>query len=155
MGQLVKFPARKPGEEERAAGEAPGKKLTILVAEDHGSLRDIVSLHLRHHGYHIRTANDGKAALDILAVEKVHLVLLDLMLPQVDGFEVLRRLQEEKEDTSPYVIVISARTTEEDVKRVLKLGGNEYLTKPFHLSPLLERIQAVEARLLSSQLPKD
>jgi DNA-binding response OmpR family regulator len=152
MGQVVKFPVRI---EEEEKVEIPSKKLTILVAEDHGSLRDIVSLYLRRHGYHIRTAQDGKAALNILATEKVHLLLLDLMLPRVDGFEVLQYLQEEKENNLPYVIVVSARTTEEDKRKVLELGGNEYLPKPFHLSPLLERIQAVENRLLSPHPPKD
>ena len=157
MGQVIPFPQRgKRGETsaapKRRLGQASAqkkseKKLTILIVEDHGSLRDIVSIYLMRQGYHIRTAGNGQAALDILATEKIHLMLLDLMLPSVDGFEVLRQLQEQEHHTVPYVIVVTALTAENEKKKVLELGGDEYLPKPFHLPHLLERIQAAESQL--------
>jgi DNA-binding response OmpR family regulator len=146
MGQVIKFPVR--GERAaRLTGALPPRKLTILLAEDHNSLRDIVSVYLMRQGYHVRTAGSGKTALEILAAEEIDLLLLDLMLPGLDGFEVLRRLREERGEDGPYVVVVSALTTEEDRKKVQELGGDDYLPKPFHLPHLLERIMAIEKRL--------
>jgi two-component system OmpR family response regulator len=152
MGQVIKFPI-KGRKAAKTAAAPPPKKLTILLAEDHSSLRDIVSVYLMRQGYHIRTAGTGTAALEILAAEEVHLLLLDLMLPGIDGFEVLRRLRQERPSGFPYVVVVSALTTEEDKKKVRELGGDDYLPKPFHLPHLLERIVAVESRLRQGELP--
>ena len=145
MGQVIKFPSR----EERAARTADRtpRKLTILLAEDHSSLRDIVSVYLMRQGYHVRTAGSGLSALEVLEAEEVDLLLLDLMLPGVDGFEVLRRLREKSANASPYVVVVSALTTEPDRKKAEELGCNDYIPKPFHLPHLLERIVAIEKRL--------
>jgi DNA-binding response OmpR family regulator len=146
MGQVIKFPSR----EERAARttmEQTPRKLTILLAEDHSSLRDIVSVYLMRQGYHVRTAGSGRSALEVLEAEEIDLLLLDLMLPGIDGFEVLRRLREKQDKASPYVVVVSALTTEPDRKKVEELGCDDYLPKPFHLPHLLERIVAIEKRL--------
>lgn len=146
MGRVIQFPIR--GERTaRAAGTPQARKLTILLAEDHSSLRDIVSVYLMRQGYHVRTAGSGQSALQILAAEDIDLLLLDLMLPGIDGFEVLRQIREKKGAASPYVVVVSALTTEEDRRKVQELGGNDYLPKPFHLPHLLERIVAVEQQL--------
>lgn len=96
------------------------------------------------HGYHLRTASNGEGALEILSKEEIHLVLLDLMLPRVDGFEVLRQIHKSQHDKTPYIIVVSAGASEKDRKKVLELGANEYMPKPFHLMRLPERIQIVE-----------
>jgi CheY-like chemotaxis protein len=145
-GQLIKFPAR--GRlKERVPGGLQGKKLTILVVEDHGSLLEVLGLYFMRSGYHVRTAGDGEAALDILAKEDVHLLVLDLMLPRLDGFGLLKRLRESHPDRLPYIIVISAPGADGDRKKVLDLGADEYVPKPFHLSYLLEKIQAVERQL--------
>jgi DNA-binding response OmpR family regulator len=146
MAQVIKFPTR----EERAARTAtarPARKLTILLAEDHSSLRDIMSVYLMRQGYHVRTAGSGKSALEVLEAEEVDLLLLDLMLPGIDGFEVLRRLREKRGSEMPYVVVVSALTTEPDRKKAEELGCDDYLPKPFHLPHLLERVVAVEKRL--------
>ena len=132
--QAVSLPAEKPSV----------CKLVLLVVEDHGSLCDMVSLFMMRHGYHVRTANNGETALEILCREEIHLVLLDLMLPKLDGFEVLRQLHKAPRDRFPYVIVVSAGASAADRKKVLDLGANEYMPKPFHLNRLLERVQAVE-----------
>jgi CheY-like chemotaxis protein/HD-like signal output (HDOD) protein len=145
-GQVIPFPGRA---ETAAPNErAAGKKLTILVVEDHGSLCDMLSLYFMRYGYHVRTANNGDTALQLLAKEEIHLVLLDLMLPRVDGFTVLKQLREWAQERKPYIIVVSAGASEKDRNKVLELGANEYMPKPFHLIRLLERVQAVENYLL-------
>jgi DNA-binding response OmpR family regulator len=118
------------------------------VVEDHGSLCDMLSLYFMRYGYHVRTANNGDTALQLLAKEEIHLVLLDLMLPRVDGFAVLKQLREWAQERKPYIIVVSAGASEKDRNKVLELGANEYMPKPFHLIRLLERVQAVENYLL-------
>jgi two-component system, OmpR family, response regulator MprA len=110
----------------------------------------MLSLYFMRYGYHVRTASDGVSALDLLASEEIHLVLLDLMLPRMDGFTVLRQIRERASDKPPYVIVVSARASSKDRNLVLELGANEYVPKPFHLMRLLERIQSVEKYLLKS-----
>jgi|SRR5918994_728249 DNA-binding response OmpR family regulator len=148
-GSVIPFPSRKESGEER--GDKPAsKKLTILVVEDHSSLCDLLSLYLMRHGYHMRMANNGETALELLDKEEIHLVLLDLMLPRLDGFSVLRKIRESHRDRAPYIIVVSAGASERDRNRVLELGANEYMPKPFHLMRLLERIQMVENTCFSA-----
>ena len=147
-GRVIPFPKR-----QRAAGQnhgkSPDKKLTILVVEDHGSLCDMLSLYFMRYGYHVRTANDGESALEIMNREEIHLVLLDLMLPRMDGFAVLRQIRERTGGKPPYIIVVSAGASTKDRHLVLDLGANEFMPKPFHLMRLLERIQNVEKYLLN------
>jgi len=142
---VISFPSRREDEARNDATPSSGK-LAILVVEDHRSLCDLLSLYLMRHGYHVRTASNGENALKILAKEEIHLVL-DLMLPRVDGFEILSQIQKTQHDKTPYVIVVSAEASEKDRKKVLELGANEYMPKPFHLVRLLERIQVVEKYL--------
>jgi CheY-like chemotaxis protein len=145
-GRVIRFPPR--NESEVGMQKQPStKKLTILVVEDHGALREMLSLYLIRYGYQVRTADDGETALQILSDEEIHLVLLDLMLPRLDGFAVLKELRE-KRKAAPYIIVVSAGASERDRNKVLELGANEYMPKPFHLTRLLERIQTVETYLL-------
>ena len=140
MPEVTAFPQRE--NREGIPGRTPTKKPTILIVEDQGSLRVIVSKYLMRHGYHIRTACDGQVTIDILATEKIHILLLDMMLPTVDGFEVLRQLQEQERECPPYIIATTALS--EETQRIFQLGGDEYLSKPFHLPHLLERVQATE-----------
>ena len=147
-GRVIPFPSRST-HTANSSEKSRDKKLTILVVEDHGSLCDMLSLYFMRYGYHVRTANDGHSALQLLAHEDIHLVLLDLMLPRVDGFTVLQRMREREQEKLPYVIVVSAGVSTKDRSRVLELGANEYMPKPFHLMRLLERIQNVEKYLLS------
>jgi CheY-like chemotaxis protein len=145
---VIPFPKRPRGSAE-TGDDGPDKKLTILVVEDHGSLCDMLSLYFMRYGYHVRTANDGESALEVLGNEEIHLVLLDLMLPRMDGFAVLREIRERCRGKPPYVIVVSAGASTKDRNLVLELGANEYMPKPFHLMRLLERIQKVEKYLLN------
>lgn len=145
--RVIPFPVRPQAPSDQSA-KGTGRKLTILIVEDHGSLCDMLSLYFMRYGYHVRTASDGESALSILENEEVDLVLLDLMLPRIDGFAVLRQIRERGEGKHPYVIVVSAGASTKDRSRVLELGANEYMPKPFHLMRLLERIQNVEKYLL-------
>jgi CheY-like chemotaxis protein len=146
--RVIPFPKRPRAVVENGS-KSPDKKLTILVVEDHGSLCDMLSLYFMRYGYHVRTASDGESALDIMEHEEIHLVLLDLMLPRMDGFSVLRQIRERAGGKPPYVIVVSAGASPRDRNLVLELGANEYMSKPFHLMRLLERIQNVEKYLLN------
>jgi CheY-like chemotaxis protein/HD-like signal output (HDOD) protein len=143
-GQVIRLPIPRRVPSAIEENPPPARKLVLLVVEDHGSLCDMVSLFLMRHGYHVRTAGNGESALEILSRETIHLVLLDLMLPKLDGFQVLRQMQTTQRERFPYIIVVSAGASEMDRKKVLDLGANEYLSKPFHLNRLLERVQAVE-----------
>lgn len=146
-GQLIPFPVR--NDYSPKSGEnGSSRRLTILVVEDHGSLCEMLSLYLIRYGYHVRTADNGQAALDLLSKEDIDLVLLDLMLPRLDGFAVLKHVRETFQSNKPYIIIVSAGASEKDRNRVLELGANEYMPKPFHLIRLLERIRAVEKYLL-------
>ena len=100
------------------------------------------------YGDHVRTADNGETALEILSNEEIHLVLLDLMLPRLDGFALLKELRDKRKGATPYIIVVSAGASEKDRNKVLELGANEYMPKPFHLMRLMERIQTVEQYLL-------
>ncbi len=144
-GKVIRLPV-KNRRFEKPAEETVDRVFTILVVEDQFSLREVLSLFLRRNGYQIRTAGNGKTALNILAAEKINLVLLDLVLPQMDGFEVLEHLRQGMVDNIPYVIVVSSIISQLERKKVLDLGADEYLPKPFHLAPLLERIQMLENR---------
>jgi CheY-like chemotaxis protein len=143
---IIPFPFRHESGRPNDANQSVGK-LAILVVEDHTSLCDLLSRYLMRHGYHLRTANNGKGALEILSKDEIQLVLLDLMPPRVDGFEVLRQIHDGRHEKTPYIIVVSAGLSEKDRKTALELGANEYLPEPFHLLRLLERIRTVEKYL--------
>jgi len=145
--QVIPFPMSAAAAR-RFAARTPAEKLVLLVIEDHGTLCEMVSLFLMRCGYHVRTASNGVMALEILSREEIHMVLLDLMLPRIDGFTVLRQIHSSRQEMLPYIIVVSAGASEHDRRRVFDLGANEYLPKPFQLTRLLERIQAVEKYLL-------
>ena len=149
-GQVIPFPPRNESNvsEVGMQRKSSTKKLTILVVEDHSSLREMLGLYFMRSGYHVHTADNGETALEILSDEEIHLVLLDLMLPRLDGFVVLKELREKPKGSTPYIIVVSAGASERDRNKVLELGANEYMPKPFHLMRLLERIQTVEKYLL-------
>lgn len=146
-GQVIPFP-RSAANAARLDGHAPAHQLVLLIVDDHGSLCDMVSLFLMRQGYQVRTANNGALALEILAREEIHLMLLDLMVPQVDGFEVLHQVQQSRPELLPYIIAVSAGASQADRRKIFDLGANEYMAKPFHLARLLERVHAVEQYLL-------
>jgi two-component system OmpR family response regulator len=112
----------------------------ILVVDDEPSITDLLGTALRYVGYRVTTAATGRGALDAAATATPDLVLLDVMLPDLDGFEVCRRLRERK-DFVP-VIFLTARDAEDDRIAGFVRGGDDYVTKPFSLQELTLRIAA-------------
>ncbi len=117
----------------------------ILVVDDEPAITDLLSTALRYMGYQVTTAATGLAALDAAATMAPDLVVLDVMLPDIDGFEVCRRLRAAR-DFVP-VIFLSARDTEDDRVTGFVRGGDDYVTKPFSLEELTLRIGALLRRV--------
>jgi two-component system OmpR family response regulator len=117
----------------------------ILVVDDEPSITDLLSTALRYLGYQVTTAATGSAALDAAASAAPDLVVLDVMLPDIDGFEVCRRLRD-AHDFVP-VIFLSARDTEDDRITGFVRGGDDYVAKPFSLEELTLRISALLRRV--------
>ena len=110
----------------------------ILIVEDEAAIARFVELELRHEGYQVDKAEDGRAGLEQALAGQYDLVLLDIMLPGLSGLEVLRRLRREK-DTP--VILLTARDTVMDKVSGLDMGADDYITKPFAIEELLARIR--------------
>lgn len=117
--------------------------LKILVVDDEETLANSLSFVLEREGFAVRTAADGQTALRVFAEESPDLVLLDVMLPQVDGIEVCRRL---RAGSSVPIIMLTARDSELDKIMGLEIGADDYVTKPFSLRELLARVRAVLRR---------
>jgi len=116
----------------------------ILVVEDQSDLADLVARNLTIEGFEVRTVGDGRAALPLIKSWHPDLVILDLMLPGMDGYEVLRGLR--GFDRRLPVIILSARGEEADKVRGFRLDADQYVTKPFGLLELLERVHALLRR---------
>lgn len=126
---------------------------TILVVEDEPALRDTLSYNLKKDGFTVEAVGDGRAALDSARELKPDLIVLDLMLPEIDGFEVCRILR--KEMTTP-ILMLTARDDEIDRVVGLEVGADDYLTKPFSMRELMARVKAQlrRSRLLREELGK-
>jgi len=111
----------------------------ILVVEDELSLRETLAYNLKKEGYMVETAGDGRAALEAARRSKPDLLILDVMLPELDGFEVARTLRKE---TSTPILMLTARDDEIDRVVGLEVGADDYLTKPFSMRELLARVKA-------------
>lgn len=123
----------------------------ILVVEDEPSIREIVSLYLRRAGFQVKVAADGEAALALLRREVPELVILDLMLPRIDGLEVTRRIRAQG-DTP--LIMLTAKRTETDRIAGLEMGADDYVVKPFSPQELVSRVRAVLRRTGSRGEPE-
>ncbi|MFN3366798.1 MULTISPECIES: response regulator transcription factor [Exiguobacterium] len=113
---------------------------TILVVEDDAKIARLLELELMHAGYQVEVAHDGRAGLDRALTGGIDLMLLDVMLPQMSGLEVVRRVKEEQ-PLLP-VLMVTARGDRYDKVSGLDLGADDYITKPFEMEELLARIRA-------------
>ncbi|HEV7214545.1 MAG TPA: response regulator transcription factor [Chloroflexota bacterium] len=120
-----------------------GEQRTILMVEDEAGLRNAVRLYLEMEGYHVITAASGEESLEKARQELPDVILLDVMLPGVDGFETLKRLR--RFSAAP-VLMLTAKGDESDVVKGLRLGADDYVRKPFGQAELASRIQAVLRR---------
>jgi two-component system KDP operon response regulator KdpE len=123
---------------------AAGRRRRILVVDDEQGILVYVGANLRQQGYEVVTARDGQEALDKAALQPPDLVILDLAMPVLDGFETLARL---REWTQAPVVVLSAHADEADKVRALDLGADDYLTKPFGVPELLARVRVALRRV--------
>ncbi|HEP6617967.1 TPA: two-component system response regulator CovR [Streptococcus pyogenes] len=115
----------------------------ILIIEDEKNLARFVSLKLQHEGYEVIVEVNGREGLETALEKEFDLILLDLMLPEMDGFEVTRRLQTEK---TTYIMMMTARDSIMDVVAGLDRGADDYIVKPFAIEELLARIRAIFRR---------
>lgn len=117
----------------------------ILVVEDEPSLQKLLKYQLTRIGHDIVIAPDGKQAIGLVKSEHPDLVLLDVMLPVMGGFQVLKSLQEDKSTSSIPVIMLSAKGQQHDIAAGIEKGVFDYITKPFNIPNLAERIEAALA----------
>jgi two-component system, OmpR family, response regulator len=121
----------------------------LLIVDDEDNLRSMLAAALQHHGFDVSTAENGRQALELIARHRPDLILLDVMMPDIDGFEVCRRLRSDGDQTP--VLYLTARDSTEDKVRGLTLGGDDYLHKPFSLDELVARAEAVLRRTSGSR----
>ncbi len=112
---------------------------TILVVEDDDTLQETLAYNLRKEGYLVETAGDGLTALQLALQRKPDLILLDIMLPGLDGIELTRRLRQQ---SNVPILMLTARDDEVDRVVGLEVGGDDYLTKPFSMRELMARVKA-------------
>ncbi len=122
----------------------------VLLVEDDPSIRTSAEIGLGRAGFRVTAVGDGRAALDAFARERVDVVVLDLMLPEVDGFEVCRRI---RHDSGVPIVMLTARSEPTDVVAGLELGADDYVTKPFDLPVLVARVRAVLRRASATTEP--
>jgi len=123
---------------------ASGDRVRVLVVDDEANITDLVATALRYEGFDVSTAGDGRTALSLVESFRPHVIVLDVMLPDLDGFEVQRRLVE-RGQRAP-VLFLTARDATEDKVHGLTIGGDDYVTKPFSLEELIARIRTVLRR---------
>jgi DNA-binding response OmpR family regulator len=126
----------------------------VLIVEDDATLLDTLEYNLTREGYHVLSATDGLMALDVAREENPDLILLDVLLPGMDGFEVCRILRREM---SVPILMLTARTEEIDKVVGLEMGADDYLTKPFSMRELMARVKALlrRVRLIRDEMTAD
>ncbi len=129
-------------------GPAPADRVRVLVVDDEAYITDLVATALRYEGFEAAAAGTGREALSLAESFRPQLIVLDVMLPDVDGFEVHRKLVDRGRRLP--VLFLTARDATEDKVRGLTIGGDDYVTKPFSLEELIARIRAVLRRTAGS-----
>lgn len=120
------------------------KEQTILIVEDDPALMRGLVDNFQSHGYVVQAATDGHAGLAHALTARPSLIILDIMLPKMNGFEICRQVRKQKLDTP--IVMLTAKGDEQDIVRGLELGANDYVTKPFGIRELLARVKALLRR---------
>jgi DNA-binding response OmpR family regulator len=120
--------------------------MKIIIAEDSSTVRRLVAARLAADGYQVLEAEDGEQAVALTRGERPDLLVLDKVMPKLDGFEVIRILREDPQTHSVPIVMLTERTNEEDVLDGLQLGVDEYMPKPFSPHELSARVRRVLAR---------
>lgn len=121
-------------------------KEKILIVDDEQDLVKLIRYHLEKDGYKVICAYNGEDALFLTRKERPELIILDLMLPKIDGLEVCKKIKAEQELASIAIVMLTAKGEESDITMGLKLGADDYITKPFSPKELVARVQAVLRR---------
>ena len=132
--------------------QADATSARVLVVDDEPSITDLLAMALRYEHFAVQVAHSGREALDAVEEEEPDLVVLDVMMPGIDGFEVARRLRNSGAHVP--VLFLTARDATEDKVRGLTLGGDDYMTKPFSVEELVARIRAILRRVQPSEAIK-
>lgn len=114
-------------------------KFTVLVADDDKEIRDGIEIYLRNEGYSVLKAADGKEALDLLTANEIHLLILDIMMPHMDGITATFKIREAQNIP---IIMLSAKAEDSDKIHGLSVGADDYVTKPFHPLELMARVKS-------------
>ena len=120
------------------------EQVRVLVVDDEPNIVDVISMALRFEGFTVDSAGSGADAIAAVAANRPQVIVLDVMLPDVDGFEVARRLASAR--TGVPIIFLTARDATEDIVHGLTIGGDDYMTKPFSLEELVARIRTILRR---------
>lgn len=123
----------------------------ILLVDDEASIVQLAQMYLEREGFRVKSAGDGEAALEAASAHRPALIVLDVMLPKLDGFEVCKRLRQR--DDSAAILMLTARDEDLDKILGLELGADDYLTKPFESQELLARVRAHLRRVQEYQSP--
>lgn len=124
-------------------------KYNILLVEDEKDISEIVNLYMKKEGFNVFEANDGFKALEIFNTEDIHLVLLDVMMPGIDGFEVLEKIRNISEIP---IIMVTAKQEEIDRLNGFEKGADDYVIKPFSVKELVKRVNAILKRVYKENL---
>ncbi|VAX23509.1 Phosphate regulon transcriptional regulatory protein PhoB (SphR) [hydrothermal vent metagenome] len=130
-----------------------GGPCKILVVDDEEDIRDLLQYNLESAGYEVVVAKTGEEALTAIRAAKPKVVLLDLMLPGIDGLDVCKKVRLESEISETPIIMLTARGEEEDIVKGLEIGADDYVTKPFSIKEVLARIQVALRRVSEEGLP--
>ena len=121
-------------------------KAQLLIVEDEPEIEELIEFHAERAGMRARTIHSGRLALEVLRREKPDLVILDLMLPDLDGLEVCRRMKQNEDTRSIPIVMVTAKGEEADVVAGIELGAEDYVTKPFSPRVLMARLRNVLRR---------
>ncbi len=122
------------------------KQPTVLVADDDRDVLNLVRFRLEREGVRVITASDGEAALQIAREERPEVCVLDVMMPKLNGFEVLKQLRDDEATAGTRVILLTARSGDSDVDQAFDVGADDYVTKPFNPQELRQRVRAQLSR---------
>ncbi len=126
------------------------KDITILIADDEEEIADLIAIHLKKAGYHVMKASDGQETIHIIETQPIDLLILDIMMPKIDGYEVTRRIREKY---NMPIIFLSAKTSDFDKVHGLVIGADDYMTKPFTPIELVARVNAQLRRFMKLNQP--
>ncbi|MCM3118649.1 VanR-FM family response regulator transcription factor [Neobacillus sp. MER 74] len=127
------------------------KRISILIADDEEEIADLIAIHLEKEGYHCLKVADGQEAIHVIQTQVIDLLILDIMMPKMDGYEVTRQIREQY---NMPIIFLSAKTSDFDKVHGLVIGADDYMTKPFTPIELVARVNAQLRRFIKLNQPK-